>query len=208
MQLLIIRHGETPLNVARVMQSADTPLSDNGQAQAARLGQRLASGQPLRPAGIVSSDLPRALQTAEAIAAATGLPIITSALLHERNFGDLRGRLYDTLGFDPLTSAEAPPNGESIPQFAARCAAAWAWVLQQQAALGGPLAVVTHGLVIKHWLLHGPLQMPATLTVPDRLSNTSLTVATAVAPHAVSLVDCTTHLSGAVQADAKSLSGG
>mgnify|MGYP000995808231 CR=1 FL=1 len=36
MQLLIIRHGETPLNVARVMQSADTPLSDNGQAQAAR----------------------------------------------------------------------------------------------------------------------------------------------------------------------------
>ena len=130
MQLLIIRHGETPLNVARVMQSADTPLSDNGQAQAARLGQRLASGQPLRPAGIVSSDLPRALQTAEAIATATGLPIITSALLHERNFGDLRGRRYDTLGFDPLTSAEAPPNGESIPQFAARCAAAWAWVLQ------------------------------------------------------------------------------
>ena len=208
MTLLIIRHGETPLNVARVMQPADTPLSANGQAQAVLLAQRLAAGQPWRPAGIVSSDLPRALQTAQAIAAATGLPITTSALLHERNFGDLRGQPYDTLGFDPLTRAEAPPNGESIPQFAARCAAAWAWVLQQQAALGGPLAVVTHGLVIKHWLQHGPLQVPATLVLPDRLSNTSLTVASAAAPHTASLVDCTAHLGGAVQADAKSLSGG
>ena len=208
MPLLIIRHGETPLNVARVMQPADTPLSANGQAQAALLAQRLAGGQPLRPAGIVSSDLPRALQTAQAIAAATGLAITTSALLHERNFGDLRGQPYDTLGFDPLTRAEAPPNGESIPQFAARCAAAWAWVLQQQAALGGPLAVVTHGLVIKHWLQHGPLQVPATLVLPDRLSNTSLTVASAAAPHTASLVDCTAHLGGAVVADAKSLSGG
>jgi broad specificity phosphatase PhoE len=206
--LLIIRHGETPLNVARVMQPADTPLSANGLAQAALLAQRLAGGQPLRPAGIVSSDLPRALQTAQALAAATGLAITTSALLHERNFGDLRGQPYDTLGFDPLTRAEAPPNGESIPQFAARCAAAWAWVLQQQAALGGPLAVVTHGLVIKHWLQHGPLQVPATLVLPDRLSNTSLTVANAAAPHTASLVDCTDHLVGDVQADAKSLSGG
>jgi broad specificity phosphatase PhoE len=206
--LLIIRHGETPLNVARVMQPADTPLSANGLAQAALLAQRLAGGQPLRPAGIVSSDLPRALQTAQALAAATCLAITTSALLHERNFGDLRGQPYDTLGFDPLTRAEAPPNGESIPQFAARCAAAWAWVLQQQAALGGPLAVVTHGLVIKHWLQHGPLQVPATLVLPDRLSNTSLTVANAAAPHTASLVDCTDHLVGDVQADAKSLSGG
>lgn len=211
MQLLIIRHGETPLNVARVMQPADTPLSANGQLQAARLAQRLAGvqlGQPLRPVGIVSSDLPRALQTAQAIAAATGLAITTSALLQERNFGDLRGRLYDTLGFDPLTSAEAPPNGESIPQFAARCAAAWAWVLQQQAALGGSLAVVTHGLVIRQWLQHGPLQVPAQQALPERLSNTSLTVATAAAPHTVSLLDCTAHLGGAVQADATSLSGG
>ena len=208
MTLLLIRHGETPLNVARVMQPADTPLSANGQAQAVLLAQRLAAGQPLRPAGIVSSDLPRALQTAQAIAAATGLAITTSPLLHERNFGDLRGRLYDSLGFDPLTREEAPPNGESIPQFAARCAAAWAWVLQQQAALGGPLAVVSHGLVIRHWLHHGPLQVPASLALPERMSNTSLTVATAATPHAVSLVDCTAHLGGAVQADAKSLSGG
>ena len=199
MTLLIIRHGETPLNVARVMQPADTPLSANGLAQAGLLAQRLAAGQPHRPTAIVSSDLPRALQTAQAIAAATGLPITTSALLHERNFGDLRGQPYDTLGFDPLTREEAPPNGESIPQFAARCAAAWAWVLQQHAALGSGavLAVVSHGLVIKQWLLHGTLQVPAALALPERMSNTSLTIATAAARHTVHLIDCTAHLGGA-----------
>lgn len=208
MTLLIIRHGETPLNISRVLQPADTPLSTNGLAQAGLLAQRLASWPPLRPVGIVSSDLPRALQTALAIASATGLAVTTTPLLQERNFGDLRGKLYDSLGFDPLTRAEAPPNGESSAQFAARCAEAWAWVLQQKATLDGPLAVVTHGLVIRQWLNHGPLQVPAALGQVERLSNASLTSASAAAPYRVSLVDCTAHLVGDMQADAKSLSGG
>ena len=41
MNLLIIRHGETPLNVARVLQPPDTPLSLRGQAQASALASRL-----------------------------------------------------------------------------------------------------------------------------------------------------------------------
>jgi len=209
MTLLIIRHGETPLNVTRVMQPANTPLSANGLLQAQALAQRLKAGDPRRPSGIVSSDLPRALMTAQAIADACGLRITTTPLLHERNFGDLRGQPYDSLGFDPLTSPTAPANGESMAEFSARCAAAWAWLLQQQAALGGPLAVVTHGLVIREWLQRGPLQLPAHLQAPDRLSNTSLTVASAAAPHNVALVDCTAHLaSGAAAADPHSLSGG
>jgi broad specificity phosphatase PhoE len=134
--------------------------------------------------------------------------VITTPLLHERNFGDLRGRLYDSLGFDPLTSAAAPPNGESQADFSARCAEAWAWVLTQQATLGGPLAVVTHGLVIREWLQRGLLQLPPHLAAPERLSNTSLTVAAAAAPHTVNLVDCTAHLADGVGEDANSLSGG
>ena len=91
MSLLIIRHGETPLNVTRVLQPADTPLSANGQAQAEALALRLKNAGL---AAILSSDLPRALQTAQAIGRACGLPVLTTALLHERNFGDLRGRAY------------------------------------------------------------------------------------------------------------------
>ena len=212
MTLLIIRHGETPLNVARVLQPADTPLSAQGQAQAEALARRL---QSAGLAGVVSSDLPRALATAQAIVRASrqtpGLVLQTSALLHERNFGALRGLPYDSLGFDPLSADAAPPGGESQAQFSARCQAAWAWVLAQQARVGGALAVVTHGLVIREWLLRGPLVLAPDQALPQRLANTSLTLASAAPPHHVTLLDCTAHLAAAADGpgeDRHSLSGG
>jgi 2,3-bisphosphoglycerate-dependent phosphoglycerate mutase len=149
MSLLLIRHGETALNVARVLQPADTPLSARGVAQAEALAQRLAT---LGIGAIVSSDLPRALRTAQAIAAATGAPIETSALLQERNFGDWRGQPYDALAIDPLTLQEAPPGGESVAAFEQRVARAFARVVELQALRGGTLAVVSHGLVIRAML--------------------------------------------------------
>ncbi len=210
MTLLIIRHGETPLNVTRVLQPANTPLSTRGQAQAVALARRLAVAEPAtqRPVAIVSSDLPRALQTAQAIAAACGLGLVTSALLHERSFGQLRGLPYDSLGFDPLSAEAAAPGGESMRDFKARCHAAWAWVLAQHAALGGPLAVVTHGLVIRTWLQDGALALPSGMVLPAGIANTSLTIAVSVPPHTVQLLDCTAHLAAGVGEDAASLSGG
>ncbi len=205
MTLLIIRHGETTLNVARVLQPANTPLSARGQAQAEALALHL-RGQGL--AAILSSDMPRALATAQAIARACGLAVLTTPLLHERNFGDLRGQRYDDLDHDPLTAEGAPPGGESAAQFIARCAAAWLAVQQHQADCGGVLAVVTHGLVIRNWLQHGPLTLPADLALPDRLANTSVTRADAAAPHRVRQVNNTDHLSGQVAEDGQSLSGG
>ena len=205
MTLLIIRHGETPLNVARVLQPADTPLSANGQAQAEALAQQL-RGAGL--AAILSSDLPRALQTAQAIARACGLPVATTPLLHERNFGDLRGRRYDDLDQDPLQAEAAPPGGESRAEFQARCSAAWAEICRHQALAGGPLAVVTHGLVIRDWLHRGPLRLPVGVAPPERLGNTSLTVADAAAPHQVHRLDDTGHLQGIAPDRAGALSGG
>jgi probable phosphoglycerate mutase len=204
MTLLLIRHGETSLNVARVLQPADTPLSPRGLAQAEALAQRMA-GASL--AGILTSDLPRALQTAQAIQAATGLPIVTSALLHERNYGDLRGKPYVALDFNPLAMHEAPPGGESQQDFTTRSAAAWAELLALQRRLGGPLAVVSHGLVLREWLLNH-LQLPAGMALPARMSNASVTEADAAPPHPVLRVDCTLHLTGGLGDDAHALSGG
>ena len=99
MAVILVRHGETALNAARVMQPAATPLSERGQAQARAVGQRLARQGGI--GAILCSDLPRAWLTAEAIAAELALPIQPSPLLQECNFGDLRGRPCDTLGFDP-----------------------------------------------------------------------------------------------------------
>jgi 2,3-bisphosphoglycerate-dependent phosphoglycerate mutase len=208
MTIVFVRHGETALNVARVMQPADTPLNAQGLLQAAAVGRRLAA-EPV--AAIVSSDLPRARQTAEAIAAATGAPIEYSALLHERNFGDLRGRHHDEvrtqLGYDPITMPGAPPNGESWPVFQQRVASAFAHVLERRRALGGPLVVVTHGLVIGE-LLDSHVRLPEGAQRPERAGNTSVTIVQAEPPHATELVDCTAHLDARTHDDPNSLSGG
>jgi len=206
MSIIFIRHGETALNTARVIQPADTPLSDRGRQQARAVARRVAA---LQPAAVWSSDLPRALETAQAVAAASaGVPLTTSELLRERNFGDLRGRRYDELDFDPLRFYSAPPNGESVDEFRERVAQAFAEAVRLRAALPGPLAVVSHGLVLRTII-------GAQLTVaPDAVSqlvmgNTSVTIVAAEAPHAIEVLDCILHLDSAATAhDSQSLSGG
>ena len=204
MNLLLIRHGETALNVARVLQPADTPLSARGIAQAEALGQRLAA---MNVRAIVSSDLPRALRTAQAIAAATGATIELAPLLQERNFGDWRGQPYDGMAIDPLTMAEAPPNGESNAAFERRVAAAFAHIVARQTALGGVLAVVTHGLVIRA-LLASHVRLPDGVPPPTHLGNTSLSIVGAASPQMATLLNCTQHLDATASDDARALSGG
>lgn len=204
MTLYIVRHGETALNAARVLQPADTPLSARGLAQAERVARRLA-GEGL--CGVLSSDQPRALQTAQAVAAASGLAVVSSALLQERHFGELRGRPYDTLGFDPLAMSEAPAGGESMREFEQRIAAGWDWVLQQRRAAPGPLAVVTHGLVVLHWL-GVQIALDPAMPRPDRIGNTAVTACDASPPHRARLVASVSHLAGEAAEDGHGLSGG
>ncbi len=208
MTLLLIRHGETALNVARVLQPPDTPLSTRGIAQAEALAQRLVT---MNVGTIVSSDLPRALRTAQAIAAATGAAIETTPLLQERNFGDWRGRPYDDMAIDPLTMTEAPPNGESTAAFEWRVAEAFAHLVARHEALGGSsrgvIAVVTHGLVIRA-LLAAHVQLGAGMLQPTHLGNTSLSLISARPPHRAELLNCTAHLDRGAGDDARALSGG
>lgn len=204
MTLLLIRHGETALNVARVLQPADTPLSERGIQQAEALARRLAS---MNLAVILSSDLPRALRTAQAIAAATGARIETSALLQERSFGDWRGQPYDGMAVNPLTMLEAPPGGESAAAFAQRVAEAFAHMVQLRAAVRGNLAVVTHGLVIRA-MLAAHVRLPDGATGALHLGNTSLSIIDAQPPHAALRVNCTEHLNLSAPDDANALSGG
>jgi broad specificity phosphatase PhoE len=204
MRLLLVRHGETALNAARILQPADTPLSDRGQAQASALAHRLAT----EPISLLwSSDLPRAWQTAEAIARGCGVAIEPLPLLQERNFGDLRGRPYDTLGFDPLAMNEAPPGGESTAAFDARVDTALARALEAARGADGSIVLVTHGLVI-HSLLSRRLTRAPGLVLPLRIANTSVTVVEGGAPPLATLIDCTAHLAGAPGDNPLALSGG
>jgi broad specificity phosphatase PhoE len=187
--IYLIRHGETALNANRTFQPPATPLSERGQGQARRLGARLA---PLGIARILASDLARAAMTAEAVRAATGAPLELDSELHERNFGDLRGRAYDSLGFDAYREGYTPPNGESWEIFHERVARAWPRILAVAARSEGPLAVVTHGLVCRAILaFHAP---PAPgVAQPAGFHNTSVSVLEGP-PWRATLVDCVAHL--------------
>lgn len=203
MSLYLVRHGETALNATRVLQPFETPLSERGLAQARALAARLVH-EPL--AGILASDMPRAAQTAEAIAQATGLPVHHEPLLRERSFGELRGRSYDSLGFDPMALDYTPPGGESWEEFRQRTASALAAICAYRASIGGPIAIVTHGLVIR--VVLGELaRLPAGMTECGPLANTSVSIIGEEPPHQSLLVNCVRHLEEAIRDDGKGLSG-
>jgi probable phosphoglycerate mutase len=190
MAIFLIRHGETLGNATRVVQRPEIPLSPRGVAQAERLARRLAREGIAR---IVSSDLTRAVMTAEHLERATGVAVELDPLLQERNFGDVRGTAYADLGFDLFAPEYAPPGGESWEVFHARVDRAWALVQEIARATEGHLAVVTHGLVCRS-LAARHLVLPGGGPVPERWENTAVTIADGPAPWRVRLLNCIAHL--------------
>lgn len=190
--IFLIRHGETDGNAARIIQLPDAPLSSRGVVQAERLGRRLAAE---KIALILSSDLARAMTTAEHVRRATGAPVEHHPLLQERNFGDIRGTPYSRLDFDPFEPGYAPPGGESWPVFHDRVDRAWEWVQARIAGVAGPVAVVTHGLVCKS-IASRHVILAAGETVPERWENTSVTIVDGPSPWNVRLLNCAVHLDG------------
>jgi 2,3-bisphosphoglycerate-dependent phosphoglycerate mutase len=189
-RIFVIRHGETSGNAARIVQRPEIPLSARGEAQAEALARRLAREGIAR---IVSSDLARAVGTAERLQRATGAPLTFDPLLQERNFGDVRGTAYDELGLDLFALDFAPSNGETWDVFHARVDRAWEAVRALAAATSGTLAVVTHGLVCRS-LAARHLSLADGEVVPERWENTSVTIVEAGAPWRVSLLNCIAHL--------------
>ncbi len=175
MSIYLIRHGETDLNAARVLQMPGTPLSTLGREQAQRLAEHL------RPAGILhvlASDYARAEQTARPLERATGATLECEPLLRERNFGDLRGMAYADLSEDPFAPGFAPPGGETEAVFRERVGEAWKRIVEVAARVPGHLAVVTHGLVCRG-IVRDHLEDPAgvgELDSPLPVRNTSFSV--------------------------------
>lgn len=89
MKLFFCRHGETQWNKqSRLQGHLDSPLTEKGILQAKQLGQYLAQQQPQL---IITSDLGRAISTAELLNEFLNVSIEVSNLLRERCFGELQG---------------------------------------------------------------------------------------------------------------------
>ena len=93
--LFLVRHGETVDNARQIMQGQTQGcLNEKGREQARVVAERLAAESI---DAIVASDLQRAIQTAEIIAEPHGLPVVTTPLLRERDWGGFTGRFIPDL---------------------------------------------------------------------------------------------------------------
>ena len=92
-RLFLVRHGQSNGNAeGRFGGHSPTPLSDLGRQQADLTAKTLFNE---RITAIYSSDLLRAVQTAEPLAKLTDLPIITTPAFRERKVGVLEGLTFD-----------------------------------------------------------------------------------------------------------------
>ncbi len=198
-RLLLVRHGNTELNSAQIFVGhTDVELNAAGCRQTERLRDRLATE---KIDVIYSSDLRRALVTAETIASKHQLDVITCPELREINYGNLDGltfeeisRLYPEVA--ELCADWSPrlefPDGESVGELNKRVSK-FLDRLKQHApeqtilivAHGGPLRLMVCSLLgidLWHWRqIHLDL---ASLSIVDTYPEVAI----------ISLLNDTSHL--------------
>ena len=187
--LHLVRHGESTWNLAGRIQGQSPEaggLTSAGRAQA-RLTADLLADRSTRPAAIVASDLIRARETAEIIAARLSLPLEFDPELREQQLGVLEGQRLDSPFADDPTAQHTvdrlwrepfrrPDGGESIADMYDRVHRAFR--RHAESRPGVEIVLVTHG---------GPVRMasapqPPALGIPvprggvDNASVTSITV--------------------------------
>jgi len=152
-QLFLARHGETDWNrEGRFQGQADPPLNAAGQAQARALAERLA-GQSFD--AIYTSDLRRAVETAQIVAQGLGLSVWVDTRLREVNQGEWEGILASDIAVrypkewesrqqDPVNAR--PPGGETIAEVACRVWAAVDDIAGRYPT--GSVLIVSHALAL------------------------------------------------------------
>ncbi|MEN9901781.1 MAG: phosphoglycerate mutase [Pseudomonadota bacterium] len=158
MRCCIVRHGETAWNADRRLQGhQDIPLNAVGVAQAEAAGRYLRSEHAKSQfSAVISSDLLRARQTAEAVAGGLGLPVQAAQALRERHYGEFEGKTpaeaasFAAEAYAALVSrvdlAASPGAAEPLQAMLERierCLSDLARVYADQAVV-----IVTHGGVL------------------------------------------------------------
>ncbi|MFJ4160704.1 MULTISPECIES: histidine phosphatase family protein [Microbacterium] len=153
--LTLVRHGETAWNYeGRIQGSTDIPLNDTGRVQARGIAETLAAEYAGREVVVVSSDLGRAAETADIIAAALGTSVtLRLPGLQERSYGEAEGMdaptFYDTYG--PWHAADVP-GAETWPVVRERALAALAEAVAS-APDGVDVIAVAHGALIREVIM-------------------------------------------------------
>ncbi len=171
-ELIVVRHGETVWNEIGKQQGwLDTELSELGRAQAQAIADSL-TGEHFD--ALYSSDLGRAMQTAEIIGERLGLEILTDTRLRERNLGIMQGltmaefeqkypeKYAQFRGGDP---DYVIPDGESVRQRYERNITCAEELARHHG--GQRLLVVAHGGILNSFFRHA---VGMDLTAPRHFS--------------------------------------
>ncbi|MBQ3639943.1 MAG: histidine phosphatase family protein [Clostridia bacterium] len=152
--LIFVRHGQSKYNHSRKFTGQqDVPLTALGHDQAERTAVYLDRFPITR---IYSSDLMRAMQTAEPTAARHGLPVIPKPQLRELYGGDWDGMPFDRLTKDypelyRVLKTDVGnlhcPNGESTEELARRVSACVEEIVREN--VGGCIAVFSHATPLR-----------------------------------------------------------
>jgi len=154
-RLVLVRHGQTPSNVAGVLDTAlpGPGLTEEGQQQAAALAERLAAE---KIAAIHTSRARRAQETARPLADRHGLEPGVLHGTHEVQVGELEGRgdAAARQRFDDVYAAwhlgrlDRPmPGGETGRQALTRFAESAQEALSD--GLPGAIVLVSHGAMVR-----------------------------------------------------------
>ena len=201
-RLILVRHGATAHNVENRFSGGNAlPLSDLGEQQAKQLADRLATFSAISL--VASSPLPRARQTADAIADRLGLPVVVVDGFTELNFGAWEGLTYHEVVREwpdewvqwSTKPDVAPPEGESIAELTRRVRRARDEIVAR--VPNGQAVVVTHVTPIKA-LLRVALDAPPSALFRFHLDPASVSIIDYFFDDgsSVRLVNDTSHLDG------------
>lgn len=153
--LVLIRHGESEWNARNVWTGlTDVGLTQKGEEEARSAGSLLAD---IKLDRAYTSALRRAQQTLSIILAEraiSGLPVVTSAALNERDYGvytgknklEIKKQLGDTEFLKLRRGWDYPvPQGESLKQVYARVTPYFETVILPQLSAGQRILIVAHG---------------------------------------------------------------
>jgi probable phosphoglycerate mutase len=174
-RICFIRHGETDWNVAkRIQGQTDIPLNETGHGQALAMAFNAAH---YNFSAIYSSDLSRAYDTAQMVAARRGLDVKTVPHLRERHYGIFQGITADE-GAKSFPEAYAHyrardldydfETGESLNRFAERVGIAIDNLTRHHS--GQTIAAISHAgvLDIVYRKATGrPLHTPRDFVIPN-----------------------------------------
>ncbi|TKW07704.1 hypothetical protein SEVIR_7G324700v4 [Setaria viridis] len=179
-EVVLVRHGQTDWNVSRIVQGRmDQELNETGRQQAAMVARRLS--EETKPAAVYSSDLKRAFQTAQTIAAHCGVSdsdLVIDLALTERHMGLFQGWTIDDAKRSEAFKAfarggrdqEIPGGGESLDQLFERCVPRLNAIAEKHK--GERVVIVSHEAVIEEICKHAD----PTISVGMKIPNTSISV--------------------------------